>query len=297
MKSLSRGFVALSATLLVVLAACGSDGRGGPAAVSGGKTGTLTSTLAERVVSLSPTATEILFAIGAGNQVVAVDDQSNYPTDVPMTDLSGYTPNVEAIASYAPDLVVVSYDPGDLVAGLKALGVATLVQPAAQTISDTYVQVLQLGESTGHLAEAAEINDRIADGLAEIAASRVGQGLTYYHEVDNTLYTTTSSTFLGQLYELLGLSNIADPADEVGFGWPQLSAEFIVNADPDLVFLGDASWGESAETVAARPGWGGMTAVRTGGVIQVDTDMSGRWGPRVVEFLVEIREAIVQLTG
>ena len=248
-------------------------------------------------MSLSPTATEILFAIGAGNQVVAVDDQSNYPTDVPMTDLSGYTPNVEAIASYAPDLVVVSYDPGDLVAGLKALGVATLVQPAAQTISDTYVQVLQLGESTGHLAEAAEINDRIADGLAEIAASRVGQGLTYYHEVDNTLYTTTSSTFLGQLYELLGLSNIADPADEVGFGWPQLSAEFIVNADPDLVFLGDASWGESAETVAARPGWGGMTAVRTGGVIQVDTDMSGRWGPRVVEFLVEIREAIVQLTG
>lgn len=297
MKRLSTDFTAFTATLLVALAACGSDGLDGPAAVSGGTNAIPASTVAERVVSLSPTATEILFAIGAGNQVVAVDDQSNYPTDVPMTDLSGYTPNVEAIASYSPDLVVVSYDPGDLVAGLKALGVATLVQPAAQTISDTYDQIIQLGESTGHLDEAAEVNDRIADGLAQISASRVGQGLTYYHEVDNTLYTTTSSTFLGQLYELLGLSNIADPADEVGFGWPQLSAEFIVNADPDLVFLGDAFWGESAETVAARPGWGEMKAVRTGGVIPVDTDMSGRWGPRVVEFLAEIRQAIMQLTG
>ena len=297
MKRLSTDFTAFTATLLVALAACGSDGLDGPAAVSGGTNAIPASTVAERVVSLSPTATEILFAIGAGNQVVAVDDQSNYPTDVPMTDLSGYTPNVEAIASYSPDLVVVSYDPGDLVAGLKALGVTTLVQPAAQTISDTYDQIIQLGESTGHLDEAAEVNDRIADGLAQISASRVGQGLTYYHEVDNTLYTTTSSTFLGQLYELLGLSNIADPADEVGFGWPQLSAEFIVNADPDLVFLGDAFWGESAETVAARPGWGEMKAVRNGGVIPVDTDMSGRWGPRVVEFLAEIRQAIMQLTG
>ena len=220
MKSLSTGVTALAATLLVVLAACGSDGLDGPAAVSGGTSATPTSALTERVVSLSPTATEILFAIGAGNQVVAVDDQSNYPAEVPMTDLSGYTPNVEAIASYAPDLVVASYDPGDLVAGLNALGGATLVQPAAQTISDTYAQVLQLGEATGHLVAAVEVNDRIAGGLAEIAASRVGQGLTYYHEVDNTLYTTTSSTFLGQLYELLGLSNIAcllytsDAADE-----------------------------------------------------------------------------------
>tara|TARA_B100002049_G_scaffold18652_1_gene12674 strand:- start:24 stop:809 length:786 start_codon:yes stop_codon:yes gene_type:complete len=254
-------------------------------------------TAAQRVVSLSPTATEILFAIGADKQVVAVDDQSNHPAGTPVTDLSGYTPNVEAIASYDPDLVVASYDPGDLVAGLEALGVATLLQPAAATIADTYDQVLELGHATGRIAEAVGVNQRIRAGLAEIASSGAGAGLTYYHEIDNTFYTTTSSTFLGQLYSLLGLSNIADPADEVGFGWPQLSAEFIVDADPDLVFLGNAAWGESAETVAARPGWGAMTAVRNRRVVPVDTDMSGRWGPRVVEFLAEVRTAIEGHTG
>ena len=147
------------------------------------------------------------------------------------------------------------------------------------------------------IAEAVGVNQRIRAGLAEIASSGAGAGLTYYHEIDNTFYTTTSSTFLGQLYSLLGLSNIADPADEVGFGWPQLSAEFIVDADPDLVFLGNAAWGESAETVAARPGWGAMTAVRNRRVVPVDTDMSGRWGPRVVEFLAEVRTAIEGHTG
>ena len=271
---------------------CGFDDPTGPAALSGAMTTAPIATVAQRVVSLSPTATEILFAIGADKQVVAVDDQSNHPAGAPVTALSGYIPNVEAIASYDPDLVVASYDPGDLVAGLEALGVATLLQPPAATIIDTYDQVLELGHATGRIAEAVGVNQRIRTGLAEIASSGAGGGLTYYHEVDSTFYTTTSSTFLGQLYGLLGLSNIADPADEVGFGWPQLSAEFIVDADPDLVFLGNAAWGESAETVAARPGWGAMTAVRNRRVVPVDSDMSGRWGPRVVEFLAEIRIAI-----
>ena len=93
------------------------------------------------------------------------------------------------------------------------------------------------------------------------------------------------------------MSNIADPAIEGGFGWPQLSAEFIIDADPDLIFLGDADWGESAETVAARPGWGSLTAVEKGRVIPVDTDTSGRWGPRVVDFLQSVRSAIEKILG
>lgn len=297
MRNLSIRSAALTVALAVAMTGCGFDDPTGPAALSGAMTTVPVATVAQRVVSLSPTATEILFAIGADKQVVAVDDQSNYPAGAPVTDLSGYTPNVESIASYDPDLVVASYDPGDLVAGLEALGVATLLQPAAATIADTYDQVLELGHATGRIAEAVGVNQRIRAGLAEIASSGAGAGLTYYHEIDNTFYTTTSSTFLGQLYSLLGLSNIADPADEVGFGWPQLSAEFIVDADPDLVFLGNAAWGESAETVAARPGWGAMTAVRNRRVVPVDTDMSGRWGPRVVEFLAEVRAAIEGHTG
>ncbi|MDP6965004.1 MAG: ABC transporter substrate-binding protein [Acidimicrobiales bacterium] len=286
----------LRSNLLIVLAAltfvslsCSSGSLTGQVPISGGSASVET---AERIISLSPTATEILFALEAGNQVVAVDDQSNFPEAAPMTSLSGYTPNIESIAEYQPDLVVASYDPGDLVAGLKALEVATLLQPPASSMEDTYVQINELGVLTGRQSEASELIESIKSDLNEIASKKVGEGLTYYHEIDNTFYSPTSKTFLGKLYSLLGLSNIADTAIEGGFGWPQLSAEFIIDADPDLIFLGNANWGESAETVAARPGWGSMTAVEKSQVIPVDTDTSGRWGPRVVDFLRSVRSAI-----
>jgi len=291
----------LRSNLLIVLAAltfvslsCSSGSSTGQVPISGGSDSVET---AERIISLSPTATEILFALEAGNQVVAVDDQSNFPEAAPMTSLSGYTPNIESIAEYQPDLVVASYDPGDLVAGLKALEVATLLQPPASSMEDTYVQINELGVLTGRQSEASELIESIKSDLDEIGSKKVGEGLTYYHEIDNTFYSPTSKTFLGKLYSLLGLSNIADPAIEGGFGWPQLSAEFIIDADPDLIFLGNANWGESAETVAARPGWGSMTAVEKSQVIPVDTDTSGRWGPRVVDFLISVRSAIEKILG
>ena len=280
--------------LTAVSLSCSSDSSTGQVPISGGSSPVET---AERIISLSPTATEILFALEANSQVVAVDDQSNYPETAPMTSLSGYTPNIESIAEYQPDLVVASYDPGDLVSGLEALGVETLLQPAASSMEDTYAQINELGVLTGRESEASELVENIKSDLKEIASKKVGEGLSYYHEIDNTFYSPTSKTFLGRLYSLLGLSNIADPAIEGGFGWPQLSAEFIIDADPDLIFLGDADWGESAETVAARPGWGSLTAVEKGRVIPVDTDTSGRWGPRVVDFLQSVRSAIEKILG
>ena len=293
MKFKSNLLVVLG-TLAFVSLSCSSGSSASQVPISGGSASVET---AERIISLSPTATEILFALEAGNQVVAVDDQSNFPEAAPMTSLSGYTPNIESIAEYQPDLVVASYDPGDLVVGLKALEVATLLQPAASSMEDTYVQINELGVLTGRQSEASELIESIKSDLDEIASKKVGEGLTYYHEIDNTFYSPTSKTFLGKLYSLLGLSNIADPAIEGGFGWPQLSAEFIIDADPDLIFLGNANWGESAETVAARPGWGSMTAVEKSQVIPVDTDTSGRWGPRVVDFLKSVRSAIEKILG
>ena len=291
---LKRNLLLVLGALAFVSVSCSSGSSASQVPISGGSASVET---AERIISLSPTATEILFALEAGNQVVAVDDQSNFPETAPMTSLSGYTPNIESIAEYQPDLVVASYDPGDLVAGLKALEVTTLLQPAASSMEDTYVQINELGVLTGRQSEASELIESIKSDLDEIASKKVGEGLTYYHEIDNTFYSPTSKTFLGKLYSLLGLSNIADPAIEGGFGWPQLSAEFIIDADPDLIFLGNANWGESAETVAARPGWGSMTAVEKSQVIPVDTDTSGRWGPRVVDFLKSVRSAIEKILG
>jgi len=287
---LKSNLIAFLGVLCLISVSCSSDSSNEQVPVSGGSESI---EVAERIISLSPTATEILFAIGAGEQVVAVDDQSNFPSNAPVTDLSGYTPNVEAIAAYDPDLVVTSYDPGDLVDGLNVLGIKPLIQSAAMTLEDTYSQIIELGELTGHSKEAEKLNKEIQSSVSSVTPS--GNGLTYYHEVDNTLYSTTSKTFLGQLYDLLGLVNIADPADEDGFGWPQLSSEFIVDTDPDLIFLADADLGESPQTVSSRPGWSSMQAVTEGRIIVLDTDIASRWGPRVVDFLEQVESAIESL--
>ena len=287
---LKSNLIAFLGVLCLISVSCSSDSSNEQVSVSGGSESV---EAAERIISLSPTATEILFAIGAGEQVVAVDDQSNFPSNAPVTDLSGYTPNVEAIAAYDPDLVVTSYDPGDLVDGLNVLGIKPLIQSAAMTLEDTYSQIIELGDLTGHSKEAEKLNKEIQSSVSSVTPS--GNGLTYYHEVDNTLYSTTSKTFLGQLYDLLGLVNIADPADEDGFGWPQLSSEFIVDTDPDLIFLADADLGESPQTVSSRPGWSSMQAVTEGRIIVLDTDIASRWGPRVVDFLEQVESAIESL--
>jgi iron complex transport system substrate-binding protein len=246
----------------------------------------------ERIVSLSPTATEMLYAIGAGDQVVAVDDFSNYPEGTPMTDLSGFEPNVEAVTTYEPDLVVLSFDANDVVAGLERVDVPVLEFPAATSLDESYDQLTQLGAATGHAEEAAEVVDEMQadiDDLADQAAER-DQALTYYHELDDQLHTATSQTFIGQVYALAGLENVADPADD-GTGYPQVSAELLLESDPDMIFLADEAAGVDAAAVAARPGWGQVTAVRNGDVIELDPDVTSRWGPRVVEFLRTVVKA------
>jgi iron complex transport system substrate-binding protein len=250
------------------------------------------------IVSLSPTATEMLFAIGAGSQVKAVDDQSNYPPQAPKTKLSGFQPNVEAIASYQPDLVVISGDVPGLSASLTKLSIPVLVEPAAKTLDDTYAQIEQLGDATGNVKKAADLVASMKSRITAILASlpKFASPPTYYHELDNTYFTATSKTFIGSIYGLLGLKNIADPADKKASGYPQLSAEYIIQANPQIIFLADTKCcGQSAETVAKRPGWNQITAVRDGHVIPLDDDVASRWGPRIVDFLQTVANALMQL--
>lgn len=250
----------------------------------------------EAIISLSSTATEMLFDIGAGPQVIAVDDQSNYPAGAPMTDLSGVTPNLEAILSLEPDLVVIFFDPGDLIAGLETVGIPVLSYGAALAIDDVYRQIDALGMATGNVAGAAASNSAIAAGLevAVTASGDDGEGVTYYHEISSDFYTATSSTFFGEIYALFGMVNIADSADADGsaFGYPQISSEYIVTSNPDIIFLANVLYGESAETVAERPGWDVMTAVQSGHIAELDSDVASRGGPRIVEFAESIADSL-----
>ena len=254
----------------------------------------------ESIISLSPTATEILFEIDAGSQVIAVDDQSNFPAEAPISELSGFTPNLESIVALSPDLVVVSFDVDGIVAALTAASIPVIVQYAATSLDDTYLQIAELGTVTGNTSQSQELissmQSEIAAAIATLPAN--ASELTYYHELDNTLFSVTSATFIGSVYALAGLTNIADAATGAESGYPQLSPEFIVSADPAIVFLADTKCcSQTAETLAQRPGFAKLTAVTTGSVVELDDDVASRWGPRTVDFVKAIVDGVLAVSS
>ena len=254
----------------------------------------------ERIVSLSPTATEMLFAVEAGPQVVAVDDQSTYPPDAPRTDLSGFKPNAEAIAAKNPDLVVLSDDLNKIVDQLTKLKIPTFVTPAAKSLDDTWTEIGQLGRLTGHQNEASALTARMKADIDKIVQSVPARStpLSYYYELDPTFYSVTSKTFIGSIFARFGLTNVADAADPDGAkgGYPQLSQETLVKANPDMIFLADSKCcKQSAATVKARIGWSDITAVKTGQIVPLDDDIASRWGPRIVDLVQSIANALAKV--
>lgn len=299
-----RLLISILAASALLVGGCADAGRpGAPAASPSGAAypvtvGTLTlDRRPERIVSLSPSVTEMLFAIGAGPQVTAVDDNSNYPPGVPSGKLSGFKPNAEAIAAANPDLVVLSNDLNNVVAQLTALKIPTFLTPSAATLDDTYRQLTDLGTLTGHAGEAGALVARMRGEIATLIASvpRRSTPLSYYYELDESYYTVTSKTFIGSLFAQLGMRNIADPADADGSkgGYPQLSEEALIKANPDMIFLADTKCcKQSPETVRARVGWSGIAAVKNNRIVPLDDDIASRWGPRVVDLVRAIVDAV-----
>jgi iron complex transport system substrate-binding protein len=313
-------FIAAAAACATALAGCGSSASSTTSASSSTSATSATATTAAfpvtvkagngevtlksyptRIVSLSATATEDLYAVGAGSQVVAVDQDSDYPAGAPKTSMSGLTPNIEAIAKYNPSLVVASQDSGGLVAGMTKLGIPVLIEPAVATIAGVYAQIEQVGQATGHAATAVTVvtgmQRQIAADVKQAGTNH--QDLTYYWELSaNPFYSAASSTFIGQVVGLFGLKNIADKASKPSDGgYPELSQEYIVTAKPQIIFLADnqaADGGQTPAIVAKRPGWSGIPAVQRGEVIGLDDDIASRWGPRLPDLVAEIAQAVEQ---
>jgi iron complex transport system substrate-binding protein len=246
----------------------------------------------QRIVSISPTSTEVLFAIGAGDQVVAVDSLSNHPPGAPVTELSGFSPNVEAIAAFDPDLVFLSFDPDEgLIPALGAVGIPTVLHGGPADLEAAFEQWLQVGSATGNEEQAVtlveETRDRIGRAYASLPAGT--EGLSYYWELDQAFYSVTSATFIGDLLSGTSMTNIAEPADEDGFGYPQLTSEYIIGSDPDFIFLADTiCCGQTVSTVSSRPGWDTMSAISGETIVELDDDIASRWGPRIVDLVEQI---------
>ncbi len=257
---------------------------------SAGGTWTLDSA-PQRIISLSPTATEILFAIGAGDQVIAVDAFSNYPEEAPVTELSGFDPNVEAVTAFEPDLVVLANDANDLVAGLTALGIPVLVSPAPVDIESGYAPMTDLGVATGRIDETAATIATMRTEIEAALAAAPDVAVRVYHELDETYFSASSFGFVGAVYAAMDTTNIADEADTDGFGFPQLTEEYIVAADPELIVITDQVTYTPAD-VAARPGWEQVAAVKNGNVVVVNADVASRWGPRLPQFITAVAQAL-----
>jgi len=290
---------ALALTASLALAACGEGPAAETAAPPAGTfpvevEGTLIPAAPQRIVSAAASHTEILYAIEAGGQVVATDQFSDYPEEAAGTPkFDSFNLGVETVASFDPDLVILSFDPGDLQAGLAALGIPTLLLGPPVALEDVYGQIGALGQATGRIAEAERLIEEMTTAVeGVVTAIPAGAAITYYYELDPTLYSLTSRTFIGGLLARLGMQSIADAADD-GSGYPQLSGEFILAADPDFILLADIlCCGQSAASVAARPGWSSLAAVEAGRVVELDDDLAQRWGPRIVDLLREVAGAV-----
>ena len=297
-----RKLVGLALALLLLVAACGDDDQvlststppdtgSFPATVRGA----VIPQAPERIVSLSATHTEVLYEIGAGPVIVGTDVFSDYPAAANETEkIDAYNLSVEAVAALDPDLVILSFDPGDAVSGLTALGIPAVLfaAPGPTTLDDVYAEWRDLGAATGHIEETAALIDQVSNDIEGILAQtpETLRAFTYFLELDSTLFTAGTGTLLDSVFGLLGLQNIADPVDGP---FPQLSPEYIIGADPDFVFLADTvCCGVSAVTVATRPGWNTMTAVNNGDVIELDDSVASRWGPRLVDLILTISKEV-----
>jgi len=306
------GALALSLALVLALAAaCGDDGDDGgaplsptpavtaatgvqyPLTLTDGKSRSVTLEAApQAIASLSPAATEILFAIGAGDQVTAIDKFSNYPPEATTRQqLDAFEPSVEAIAGSQPDLVFLVYDPGNLVDGLTNAGLTVFFLETPTSVEGVLDQIRLLGQATGHPQEADDLVATMQQGIDDVQEQLgdLEQGPRFFHEVDNQLYTVAPASFAGNLYTILKAQNIAAGTDQA---FPQLSQEAIIEADPEVIILGDAAGGETAETVKARPGWGSISAVVNNRIYVIDPDIVSRPGPRLVDALGTLAQAL-----
>ena len=243
----------------------------------------------ERIVSVAPTPTEILFAVGAGDLVVGVDDYSDYPAEAAnLTKVGSYTLSTEVIIGLQPDLVVSS----DLVplAQLELLedrGIPFVIL-ATRTLDDVMKDIRLVGILTGHVEEANELADDLEDRIEAVEAKTLADGVVkprvyveYY-----PYWTYGPGSFGDDLIALAGGINIAENTSSE---YPMVTSEFVIAQDPEIiVYTIGYMTTTTAEEIASRPGWDGISAVTGGCIYSMDDNLVSRYGPRIVDGLEQL---------
>jgi len=253
---------------------------------------------AQRVVSLAPSNTEILFAIGAGDQVVGRDQLSDFPEEAKKVADVGSTfdaLNTEQIVSLKPDLVLAAeINTPEQVKQLEDLGLTVYYLKNPLTLEEMYGNLGVVAQLTGHKQEAATLIESLKKRVVAVdeKIASISSRPNVFYELDATdpakPYTAGKGTFITQLIDRAGGHNIAADLD----GYPQMSLEQVVAADPAFIILGDARYGVSPESIAQRPGWENLAAVKNGQVVPFNDDLVSRPGPRLVDALEELAKLL-----
>ena len=254
-----------------------------------------------KIISLSPSATEIFYAVGAGSQILAVDNLSNYPAGAPISEISAFEPNVEAILAKKPDLVLLSIDSTkapQIRNALVKLGIPVLMEKAPATLNDVYAENTLLAKVTDRQEGAVKLNAAMAKSIKDVLAKvKKSSKIRIFHELDDTYYSVTSNTFIGKVYKDFGAVNISDAASGAdNSGYPQLSAEYLLKSDPQVIFLADAQYGVTADSVSKRAGWSQISAVKNKKIVELPADVPSRWGPRLVDFYKLIGASLAKVS-
>lgn len=297
------------ATALLAVGACGGDDDAQPAATAAATTTTTVAQPAfpvtlrdgggsdvtipaapKRIVSYSPAATEVLFAIGADKEVVGADRFSNYPPEVKAIATLEYSkPSAEPVLALKADLVIMAGQQSAQVPQFRQVGLRVLHLVEPNDLPGVLAQIELLGKATGHMTEASTLTsamrrriDAVTGRLASVSA-----GPKVFYELSPDGYTVGPNSFLGGLLKLVKAGNVAEGTTNA---FPQINLEAIVAANPEVIILADTGeyGGQGPETVRSRPGWANLKAVRDGRIYGVDADLFSRPGPRIVDALDEL---------
>jgi len=243
----------------------------------------------QRVVSLSTTHTEVIQVLGGGNLLVGVDSFSK--TDLSIEKLDAFTVTAEDLLKLNPDLVVIAFDFNGIVEGLESLEINYALLPPARNFEDVYFQIEEIGNLINKVDESKDLVSSMKNDVKEIKEAFSQENIRVFHEIGFTygIYTINENSFIGEIYNLLGIENVASlKEDSFGSGYPEFSEEEVINSDPNLIVVGHSDY--LNKDLSTRTGWEEITAVKSSNVYFLDENLANNWGVSTVDLINTLSE-------
>lgn len=243
----------------------------------------------QRVVSLSTTHTEIIQTLGGENLLVGIDSFSE--SELPIAKIDAFTVTADELVNLNPDLVIVAFDFNGIIDGLEALNLNYVLLPPARNFDEVYTQIMEIGNLINKSDESIDLVSEMENDVAEIIENFSAQNVKVFHEIGYTygIYTVNENSFIGEIYNLLGVDNIANfKEDPFGSGYPEFSEEEIFMANPNLIIVGHSDY--LNKDLSTRVGWEVITAIQSGNLFFLDENLANNWGTNTVDLLNTLSE-------